>query len=430
MAIETTNVVVGNNITKSTVNTAPAPAPAPATPETPVAAPVAESAPAPVVKRESVQSNQELGAAWAELAGKPRVAVIDDFVAEENGFNHGQSITGIIQQGSGADAVLYNIDQANGDRWGNTIEALGDIARRAEAGERFDAVNLSQQDWAINDSTNGVSQAIADLQTRFGIPVVVAAGNNGPAMGNSLAQTAALVVENSQLGQEGRVAGSGLGNIRSEGEFTSQATANVTARLAQLRAQGFDGQSAVRAVQLESAWEGGSLDRRPANVSMTRPMSAWAFAQTMQPAPAAVEQPALAPAPVEPGPAPAAPAAAPAYSVVAGDTLSALASQWGVSVDQIAQANGIENPDLIFVGQQLVNPAGAAPAPAPAAAPVAPAPEFGAYEIKPGDTVWDLAVVRGGMSLEQFAALNPQIADLNLIFPGQVIQLPSAALAA
>lgn len=41
------------------------------------------------------------------------------------------------------------------------------------------------------------------------------------------------------------------------------------------------------------------------------------------------------------------------YIVVSGDTLSALASKWGCSVSDIAILNGIENPDLIRVGQVL-----------------------------------------------------------------------------
>lgn len=41
------------------------------------------------------------------------------------------------------------------------------------------------------------------------------------------------------------------------------------------------------------------------------------------------------------------------YAVVPGDTLSALASRWGCSVSDIVILNGIENPDLIVVGQIL-----------------------------------------------------------------------------
>ena len=46
------------------------------------------------------------------------------------------------------------------------------------------------------------------------------------------------------------------------------------------------------------------------------------------------------------------------YTVVPGDTLSALASRWGCSVSDIASLNGISNPDLIKVGERLRIPDG------------------------------------------------------------------------
>ncbi|MEM8858778.1 MAG: LysM peptidoglycan-binding domain-containing protein [Chloroflexota bacterium] len=45
------------------------------------------------------------------------------------------------------------------------------------------------------------------------------------------------------------------------------------------------------------------------------------------------------------------------HTVVAGDTLSAIADQYGVSIDALRQANNRFN-DLIFVGEQLIIPAG------------------------------------------------------------------------
>lgn len=55
------------------------------------------------------------------------------------------------------------------------------------------------------------------------------------------------------------------------------------------------------------------------------------------------------------------------YTVQEGDTLSAIASQFGVTWDAIIQANNLESQDAIYVGQVLTIPA---PAPAtPAAAP-------------------------------------------------------------
>jgi LysM repeat protein len=71
--------------------------------------------------------------------------------------------------------------------------------------------------------------------------------------------------------------------------------------------------------------------------------------------------PATAPAPA-PAPAPAlAPALAPApttgtYVVVSGDTLSRIARRTGVSIDELVQANGIKNANMIYVGQVLKLP--------------------------------------------------------------------------
>lgn len=56
------------------------------------------------------------------------------------------------------------------------------------------------------------------------------------------------------------------------------------------------------------------------------------------------------------------------YTVVAGDTVWDLAKRYGTTVDVIAQANGLKNPSLIRIGQVLTIPGGtqpAAPSPAP-----------------------------------------------------------------
>lgn len=59
---------------------------------------------------------------------------------------------------------------------------------------------------------------------------------------------------------------------------------------------------------------------------------------------------------------PAAPTETPAtggqqYVVQAGDTLSGIAAQFGVTVDAIVQANEITDPNLIVPGETLVIPA-------------------------------------------------------------------------
>jgi LysM repeat protein len=44
------------------------------------------------------------------------------------------------------------------------------------------------------------------------------------------------------------------------------------------------------------------------------------------------------------------------YTVVAGDTLADIAQRFGTSVAALQEANGIEDPDEITVGQVLVIP--------------------------------------------------------------------------
>ena len=92
---------------------------------------------------------------------------------------------------------------------------------------------------------------------------------------------------------------------------------------------------------------------------------------------AALQQAGLVAA--SPAAVPAAPAAAAApgagapaplggYTVRAGDTLSALAAQTGVSVDSMAAMNGLDPAGLLLAGTVIKLPGGA-PAPAQAAAP-------------------------------------------------------------
>jgi LysM repeat protein len=44
------------------------------------------------------------------------------------------------------------------------------------------------------------------------------------------------------------------------------------------------------------------------------------------------------------------------YTVQVGDNLSQIAASYGVSVDEMLAVNGIQNPNIIYVGQQLVIP--------------------------------------------------------------------------
>lgn len=107
------------------------------------------------------------------------------------------------------------------------------------------------------------------------------------------------------------------------------------------------------------------------------------------------------------------------YTVVAGDSLFLIAQRFGVSLEALIAANPqIANPDLIFPGQVIC-------VPLPTAPPMPPVPQCpgATYTVVQGDTLFQIAR-RFGVSPEALLAVNPQITNPDLIFPGQVICLP------
>lgn len=115
------------------------------------------------------------------------------------------------------------------------------------------------------------------------------------------------------------------------------------------------------------------------------------------------------------------------YTVQAGDTLSAIAARFGVTVTAVVEANNIVNPNIINVGQVLVIPGGAgdanvAPNPAP---PPAPAPAGGTYVVQPGDSLARIAASYG-VTVSALAQANG-IDNPNLIYPGQTLTIPGGA---
>lgn len=78
-----------------------------------------------------------------------------------------------------------------------------------------------------------------------------------------------------------------------------------------------------------------------------------------EPVPATVAPPP--PEPPQPPPAPPEPPPVGEdgillYTVQAGDTLFSIAQRFGVSLDDVVEANNIENPDVIYEGQTLTIP--------------------------------------------------------------------------
>ncbi len=108
------------------------------------------------------------------------------------------------------------------------------------------------------------------------------------------------------------------------------------------------------------------------------------------------------------------------YTVQPGDTLAQLANRFGVTVEALVEANGIEDPNLIWVGQVLSIPV-------PVEAPPTPTPPGGElvpYSVRVGDTLAQLAA-RYGVTLETLVEANG-IENPDLIRVGQVLSIPTA----
>lgn len=117
-------------------------------------------------------------------------------------------------------------------------------------------------------------------------------------------------------------------------------------------------------------------------------------------------------------------ASANSVTVKSGDTLNQIARANGTTVDALVKANGINNPNLIFVGQQLQTEGTASAAQAkPAQAPATTT--NGAYTVKAGDTLYRIAAANGTSVATLVAANNIQ--NLNFISVGQVLNLSGNA---
>ncbi len=104
------------------------------------------------------------------------------------------------------------------------------------------------------------------------------------------------------------------------------------------------------------------------------------------------------------------------YIVQWGDTLEAIAARCGTTVSAIFAANpGISN--YLYAGQVLVIPTGS-PCNCTGSGYIY------AYTVQPGDTFSAIAG-RYGVTVNDLWAANPQIVNINQLYPGQVIYVPS-----
>lgn len=126
------------------------------------------------------------------------------------------------------------------------------------------------------------------------------------------------------------------------------------------------------------------------------------------------------------------------HIVQPGDSLFRIALQYGVTVNDIVQANNILNPNLIYVGQELIIPtAGDSPGTNSVLAPVPPAPAVNppgppasntgstVHVVRPGDSLFRISVTYG-IPVAQIIAAN-NITNPSLIFVGQQLVIPGVS---
>jgi membrane-bound lytic murein transglycosylase D len=115
------------------------------------------------------------------------------------------------------------------------------------------------------------------------------------------------------------------------------------------------------------------------------------------------------------------------HTIHSGDTLSALALRYGVSVDQIAGANPGVNAKYLKIGARLRIPAyrDAEPYQDDNTAVTDGAPEFtGTHLVKKGETLWSIALAYG-VNLEALAAANGLVPN-DTLKEGKILKMPGA----
>ena len=107
------------------------------------------------------------------------------------------------------------------------------------------------------------------------------------------------------------------------------------------------------------------------------------------------------------------------YIVMRGDTLKALANRFGTSMEVLISLNAeITNANVIYEGQRMIVPSGSG-------VPSTPPPASGqSYTVQRGDTLRKIAD-RLNTNVDAILKVNPQIYNPNLIYTGQVINLPA-----
>lgn len=100
------------------------------------------------------------------------------------------------------------------------------------------------------------------------------------------------------------------------------------------------------------------------------------------------------------------------HVVQPGENLFRIALNYGTTVEAVAAANGIINPNLVYAGQKLTIPKGS----------VTPGPGVRYHVVQPGETLWSISM-RYGTTPWNLAAANG-ISNINWIYAGRTLRIP------
>jgi len=104
------------------------------------------------------------------------------------------------------------------------------------------------------------------------------------------------------------------------------------------------------------------------------------------------------------------------HIVQRGETLSSIAMRYGVNMWTLAQANGIINPNHVYVGQRLTIPGGVC---------TTPAPSGRTHIVQRGENL-NIIARRYGVSIWAISQANG-LRNLNLLYTGQRLIIPGTA---
>jgi LysM repeat protein len=194
----------------------------------------------------------------------------------------------------------------------------------------------------------------------------------------------------------------GCTRAKPAGETSTQVIASPT----------MEAQSGVTVVSVEPTSTLGPYDM-PADITQTAAASTLAtVTPTATPtSPSGVPTQTPTSTPTTPPGTPGAPIV---HVVQRGENLFRIALRYNTTVDAIAAANGIRNPQLIYVGQKLTIPQGGGTTP--------PSGGGQTHVVQPGENLFRIAL-RYGTTPQAIAAAN-NLPNVHLIYAGQVLRIP------